>query len=91
MAAPRELVREGTLDIVVDHQPKREVYVILMSDVILFTQQRDGQFLLKCPGKNPINGRAKSPVLRLRETHIRTEANQKRGIIIINKVRLHRR
>lgn len=83
-AAPRGLVREGSLDIVVDHAPPREVYVILLTDVILFTQMREGNYLLKCPGKT-LNGRSKNPVLRLKGTHVRPEGNHK-GIIIISKV-----
>lgn len=80
------MVREGPLDIVVEHAPPREVYVILMTDVLLFTQLREGTFVLKCPGKT-LNGRNKNPVLRLRGAHVRPEGNQK-GIIIISKVGL---
>ena len=59
--------------------------MILLSDVILFTQLKDSTFLLKCPGKN-LNGQPKSPVLLLCDTLVRQEAAQKKGILLINKV-----
>ena len=80
----RSLVREGALDIAVDHAPKKEVHVILLSDAILFAQVKDGRFLLKCPGKN-LGGRPKLPVLMLKDTHVRKEAAQKNGILLLNK------
>ncbi|EGD74514.1 hypothetical protein PTSG_05878 [Salpingoeca rosetta] len=85
-AHPRQIMREGSLDIVIDSQNNvKEVYVIVLTDLILFTQRRDGHFLLKCPGRNITNEGAKSPVLRLRDAHARAEAAAKDGFLLLNK------
>lgn len=81
----RGLIREGLLDIAVEHGPAREVYVILLTDVMLFTLQREGNFLLKCPGKTR-TGESKKPVLRHREAHVRPNPTNPKGIYLIGKV-----
>eukprot|EP00045_Choanoeca_perplexa_P018450 m.292133 g.292133 ORF g.292133 m.292133 type:complete len:1838 (-) comp17823_c0_seq1:6600-12113(-) len=79
----RNLIREGMLDMVTEPNAKKEVYVILFSDVLLFAKQVDGKFLLKCPGKT-LKGIPNNPVLLLRDLHFRGDARQKRRLILIN-------
>ncbi|EDQ89145.1 uncharacterized protein MONBRDRAFT_25782 [Monosiga brevicollis MX1] len=79
----RTMVREGTLDVVTDESQTKEVYVILFSDVAIFTQQKEAALILKCPGKSIVKA-AMDPVLPLRGTIVRTDATDKRSLILVN-------
>ncbi len=60
--------------------------MLLFSDMIIFTVMRESHFVVKCPGRT-LNKQAKYPVLFLKDTHIREELTQSKGILLIDKVR----
>ncbi len=63
-----------------------EIWLLLLSDCILFFVVKDGIYQLRCPGKT-IKSLPKPPYLSLRETHVRQVASQPCSILLINTVR----
>eukprot|EP00047_Mylnosiga_fluctuans_P023038 m.130918 g.130918 ORF g.130918 m.130918 type:complete len:1555 (+) comp9462_c0_seq1:737-5401(+) len=76
------LLREGSLDISVEHNAVKEIHVMLLADVVLFFVVRDGVFSLRCPGKT-LRGGARSPCISLREILVRPEASQAGSILLV--------
>uniref|UniRef100_A0A674EEA3 Rho guanine nucleotide exchange factor (GEF) 2a n=1 Tax=Salmo trutta TaxID=8032 RepID=A0A674EEA3_SALTR len=72
----RRLIHEGTLLWKTPGSRLKDVQVLLMTDILVFLQEKDQRFIFPCLDK--------SPVLSLQNLMIREIANQERGLFLIS-------
>ncbi|XP_045081991.1 rho guanine nucleotide exchange factor 2-like isoform X2 [Coregonus clupeaformis] len=72
----RRLFHEGTLLWKTPGSRFKDVQVLLMTDILVFLQEKDQRFIFPCLDK--------SPVLSLQNLMIREIANQERGLFLIS-------
>ncbi|KAG7457886.1 hypothetical protein MATL_G00232030 [Megalops atlanticus] len=72
----RRLIHEGTLLWKTGGSRLKDVQVLLMTDILVFLQEKDQKFIFPCLDK--------SPVLSLKNLIVRDIANQERGMFLIS-------
>uniref|UniRef100_A0A8C7GIH4 Rho guanine nucleotide exchange factor (GEF) 2a n=1 Tax=Oncorhynchus kisutch TaxID=8019 RepID=A0A8C7GIH4_ONCKI len=72
----RRLIHEGTLLWKTPGSRLKDVQVLLMTDILVFLQEKDQRFIFPCLDK--------SPILSLQNLMIREIANQERGLFLIS-------
>uniref|UniRef100_A0A4W5M7Z5 Rho guanine nucleotide exchange factor (GEF) 2a n=1 Tax=Hucho hucho TaxID=62062 RepID=A0A4W5M7Z5_9TELE len=72
----RRLIHEGMLLWKTPGSRLKDVQVLLMTDILVFLQEKDQRFIFPCQDK--------SPVLSLQNLMIREIANQERGLFLIS-------
>ncbi|KAM7383737.1 hypothetical protein PAMA_011206 [Pampus argenteus] len=72
----RRLVHEGTLFWKTPGSRLKDVHVLLMTDILVFLQEKDQRYIFPCLDK--------PPVLSLQNLIVRDIANQERGMFLIN-------
>ncbi|KAM7372756.1 hypothetical protein PAMP_007654 [Pampus punctatissimus] len=72
----RRLVHEGTLFWKTPGSRLKDVQVLLMTDILVFLQEKDQRYIFPCLDK--------PPVLSLQNLIVRDIANQERGMFLIN-------
>ncbi|XP_036372183.1 rho guanine nucleotide exchange factor 1a isoform X2 [Megalops cyprinoides] len=72
----RRLMHEGTLLWKTGGSRLKDVQVLLMTDILVFLQEKDQKFIFPCLDK--------SPVLSLKNLIVRDIANQERGMFLIS-------
>ncbi|KAJ8386458.1 hypothetical protein AAFF_G00169280 [Aldrovandia affinis] len=72
----RRLIHEGTLLWKTGGSRLKDIQVLLMTDILVFLQEKDQKFIFPCLDK--------SPVLSLKNLIVRDIANQERGMFLIS-------